>query len=207
MSANKSRQTDRRCVATGEAIPPGAPALRFVRDPQGVLTLDLSGKLPGRGAWLQAEAGFLERALKKGGFARSFKEGISLPDGMTPEAYAAEIRTQLTRRTLNQLGLARRAGQCLTGFEVVKAAVPKLIAYVTPSDAAPDGVGKILRTLEARGNAPHIELEPDSTALAEAIGSPGAVHLGLIPGKAAESALYEAIRLRHFTGSDTTSRQ
>ena len=177
MASMKARQNDRRCVATSEALEPDAPALRFVLDPDGILTLDLSGKLPGRGAWLSARRGALLTALKKGGFSRSFKAPARLPEGVTPEAYADQIGEHLLKRTLNQLGLARRAGQCLTGFEVVKAAVPKLIAYVTPSDAAADGVGKIKRVLEARGSAPHMVLCVDSAALSGAIALPVCVEL------------------------------
>lgn len=199
MVSSKPRHNDRRCVASGDALAPGALALRFVRDPDGVITLDLSGKLPGRGAWLRAERGLLLKALKKGAFARSLKESVRLREGLTPDAYAEEISTLLLKRALNQLGLARRAGQCLTGFEVVKAAVPKLIAYVTPKDAAADGVTKILRVLEAKGRAPHIAIDVESGPLAEAIGTPGAVHLGLTAGRAGDAALYELHRSCAFS--------
>ena len=174
--------------------------MRFVRDPEGRLTLDLSGKLPGRGAWLGADRSLLLTAIKKGAFNRAFKEQTSLPEGVTAEAYAEEVTAQLERRALNQLGLARRAGQCLTGFEQVKSATPKLLAYVSPGDAAADGVMKIARTLEAAGKGIHISLNVDGAALGDAIGMPGAVHLGLIPGPAAENALYELRRLCAFSG-------
>lgn len=174
-----------------------------MRDPEGVLTLDLSGKLPGRGAWLGADRGRLLKAIKKGAFARSFKEGVRLPEGLSPDDYADEVAHQLLKRTLNQLGLARRAGQCLTGFEVVKSAAPKLIAYLTPQDAAPDGVGKLARTVEARGSASHIVLKVDGVRLADSVGVPGAVHLGLVPGPAGDTALYEARRLCAFQADAT----
>ena len=189
MSA-KNRHNERRCIATGTLLPPAAPALRFVLDPAGILTLDLSGKLPGRGAWLSSDRQALMQALKKGAFSRSFRQTANLPEGLEASAYADQVEAGLKDRMLGQLGLARRVGECLTGFEVVKNAVPRLIAYVAPVDAAEDGVLKISRHLAAAGQARHITLSLPGDQIAEAIGSPGVVHLGLLPGKVAKSALF-----------------
>ena len=43
-------EPERRCVATG-ASGPTEDLIRFVADPDGVLTPDLAERLPGRGVW------------------------------------------------------------------------------------------------------------------------------------------------------------
>ncbi|MEM9989051.1 MAG: DUF448 domain-containing protein [Pseudomonadota bacterium] len=194
----KPRHNDRRCVATGEMLPPGALAIRFGRAPDGTLVPDVSEKLPGRGAWLIASPTALQRALKKGAFAKSFRAATSLPQEMDEAAFIASLSDQLEGRALNALGLARRAGQLTMGFEKVKEKGGTLLAYITPSDAAPDGVRKVLSKLEPKGEPSHIQISVESEALSRALGEVGVVHIGLLPGKASSAALYEIKRWCSF---------
>ena len=53
---------------------------RVVRREDGSIRLDLSGKARGRGAYLCPGRDCLEQAIKKGGFARSFKQVLSPED-------------------------------------------------------------------------------------------------------------------------------
>ncbi len=196
----KTRHNDRRCVATGEGLTPGALAIRFVQGPDETLVPDLGEKLPGRGAWLTAERSTLLAALKKNAFAKSFRAATPLPDGATPDAFADTLSRLLEDKALNQLGLARRAGQLVAGFDSVRSKAASLLAYICPNDAAPDGVRKISQALEHHGPVPHIPLSVDSGTLSHAVGDVGVVHLGLLPGKAAERALYDLRRWQAFTG-------
>ncbi|ADM08935.1 hypothetical protein PB2503_04302 [Parvularcula bermudensis HTCC2503] len=199
-SMTAARHNDRRCVATGAPLAPDQPALRFVRSPDGDLTFDAAAGLPGRGAWITADSDLLIKALKRKAFARSFKQATPLRPGLTEEAYCAEIFDVLRVRCFNRLGLARKAGQCLTGYEQVKAAAPRLLAYLSPRDAAPDGVERIARTLAAAGQGSHIRLPVEASELAASIGLEGVVHLGLTPGPVATPAVGEAKRFAAFAG-------
>lgn len=70
----------RRCIVTGT---PAAPEgmIRFVVSPQGEITPDLEGKLPGRGLWLTATRAMAEAALKRRAFAKAAKRQVDVaPD-------------------------------------------------------------------------------------------------------------------------------
>ena len=131
--------SERRCVATGAALTP-EEGLRFVLSPDGELAPDFSGKLPGRGAWLTPDRALLEAALKKGAFARSFKAGVKAPADL-----AARIEAGLAKQALSALGLARRAGDAVTGFEKVRAALGggSAAVLVNAADGGEDGRRKL----------------------------------------------------------------
>ncbi len=194
----KTRHNDRRCVGTGAALPPGEPAIRFVADPGGVLMPDLAEKLPGRGAWVAASKTALASALKKKAFSRSLKRAVSLPHDQPDEAFVSEVEQALQVRALQALGQARRAGSIITGFEKVKAAAPTLIGYLTPDDAAADGVRKIAAVVERSAVAPHIQMPVASDILSASLGGPGIVHVGVAGGPAGRAALKEVERWSNF---------
>lgn len=201
----RPRHQDRRCVGTGEPLPPGAAALRFGMDPDGVLTPDPGERLPGRGAWLTPSRALLLKALARGGFARSFRTPARLPDGLTAEAFADRLGVDLWARALAALGLARRAGQVVLGFEKVKAEAPRLVAYLTPVDAAVDGVRKLRRALAVGPDRPHIPLPGDSDTLSQALGDFGVVHVGVLSGQAGARALREVERAATFAPAPIAS--
>ena len=68
---------------------PKRELLRVVRTPAGTLTLDESGRLAGRGAYVCRSAGCLARAIAKGGLSRALKTPLpadlreTLAEGMT----------------------------------------------------------------------------------------------------------------------------
>jgi hypothetical protein len=192
------RHQDRRCVATGEALAPEAPALRFGRDPEGTLTPDPGEKLPGRGAWISPSREALVLALRKGGFARSFKAEVRLPAGLDAVGFADRIAADLWRRALDSLGLARRAGQLTAGFEKVRSEAASLIACVYPVDAAPDGVRKMRQALAGAPSCAHFCVAADSFTLSQALGEVGLVHVGLRAQPAARRALAELRRAAAF---------
>ena len=63
---------ERRCLASGETRDP-AHMVRFVLDPDGVVTPDIQGKLPGRGVWVSSDRKSLEKVVALKSFARGFK--------------------------------------------------------------------------------------------------------------------------------------
>ena len=62
--------------------------VRVVRSPLGELSVDLRGKAPGRGAYLDPDPSCLERGLAEGALARALEIPID-------EAAAAKLRKEL----------------------------------------------------------------------------------------------------------------
>ncbi|MEM9810600.1 MAG: DUF448 domain-containing protein [Pseudomonadota bacterium] len=197
---SKKRIKDRRCVATGDALEPGAPALRFVLDPQGYLVLDLKGSLPGRGSWITPGRKALLQAIKCGGFARGFKSQPQLPDGQTEDAFADTVAHALQTSALQKLGLARRSGHLIIGKDAARKAAPQAIAYLTPQDASEPEVMKVARFLEKAVGTPHLFLPATRAEIAPAVGQDG-VHLVLLRGGTGPSALAAARLWGQFISS------
>jgi predicted RNA-binding protein YlxR (DUF448 family) len=107
----------RRCIVTGETRDRAA-LLRCVVGPDGTLVPDIDARLPGRGLWLLPRRDIVERAVAKRLFARAARR----PVVVSPEL-ADRIETSLARRCRDALGLTRRAGLAVAGFERVGEAV------------------------------------------------------------------------------------
>ncbi|MGB0907073.1 MAG: RNA-binding protein [Maricaulaceae bacterium] len=190
---------DRRCLASGESRD-AEDMIRFVLDPSGTVTPDISGKLPGRGVWVTATREAMQTTLKNGGFPRGFKTKAIIPDGLVDM-----VENLLSRRLLGLLTMARKSGHIHIGFDQVKAAAGQgNVAWrIEASDGAPDGRGKI-RTL---AKAVALELERpvpkalgcfSGAQLAEALGRETIIHLGLPRGKLAKSFTQDAKKLSGF---------
>ncbi len=189
--ALRKNEPERRCVATGESLTPET-GLRFVISPDGELAPDFSGKLPGRGAWLTPDRSLLEAALKKGAFARSFRTGVKAPEDL-----AGRIEAGLAKQALSALGLARRAGDAVVGFEKVRAALEggSVAVLVNAGDGGEDGRKKLAK---AAGDAATVDCFAEAE-LAAALGRDGpTVHVALKAGPAAQRFLKEARRLTEF---------
>ena len=72
----------RRCCGCGEGKPK-KELVRIVRSPGGEVSLDLTGKKAGRGAYLCPSAACLAKARKKKSLERALETGIP------PEVYGA----------------------------------------------------------------------------------------------------------------------
>lgn len=107
----------RRCIATGE-VRDRARLLRFVVGPDGTIVPDIDERLPGRGLWLTPRRDIVERAVAKRVFARAARRPVSVPSDL-----ADRLENLLTRRCVDSLGLARRAGMAVAGFDRVGEAV------------------------------------------------------------------------------------
>lgn len=107
----------RSCLGCG-AVREKGDLLRFVLGPQGVLTADLKGKLPGRGAYTCQDPDCLRQAVRKKRFAASFRTQVT---GLDPEALVAEISLQVKERIKGYLSLAAKAGKVFSGSDAVSA--------------------------------------------------------------------------------------
>ena len=107
----------RRCLVTRE-IRPKAELLRFVVGPDDRLLTDPAERMPGRGLWLTPRRDIVDRAVAKRLFARAARRSVSVPPDL-----ADRLETLLARRVVDSLGLARRAGLAVAGFDRVSDAV------------------------------------------------------------------------------------
>ena len=101
----------RRCIVTRERGE-RSRMIRFVVGPERQVVPDLAAKLPGRGIWLSARRDVLETARAKNAFARAARAPVSVPASLT-----LMVEEGLARRVGELLGLARRAGQAVCGFQ------------------------------------------------------------------------------------------
>jgi predicted RNA-binding protein YlxR (DUF448 family)/ribosomal protein L30E len=124
--------------------------VRFVLAPDGQFVPDVAAKLPGRGVWVRATRDAIGLAAKKGSFARGLKAQVQVPATLADTTEAA-----LSRRCLELIGLARRAGALALGHETVEADLKagKAFLVIEASDAAADGRDKVLRIAAAAGVA------------------------------------------------------
>jgi len=162
--------------------------IRFVLSPQGEVVPDLAGRLPGRGVWVTADRSLVQRAVRKRLFSRGFRAQAKVPEDL-----ADRLEAQLARRLIELIGLARKAGQAVAGFEKVRARLRegRVGALIEASDGAPDGKEKLARL--ARG-VPVIEALAGHE-LGLAFGRDFAIHAALDRGGFADRAIAEALRL------------
>jgi predicted RNA-binding protein YlxR (DUF448 family) len=107
----------RKDIVLGEATDEAQPGpLRG--GPGRVVVPDVARKLPGRGIWVDADRESVATAAKKGLFSRSAKTKLTAPADL-----ADQVEALLAKRVLDGLGLARKAGTIISGFEKVVAAL------------------------------------------------------------------------------------
>ena len=177
----------RRCIASGESKPREA-LLRFVVGPNGALVPDLGEALPGRGLWVSAERAALTKACDRGLFARAARRPIAVAPDLIDE-----VEGQLTARTLDLLGLARRAGGLVTGFDQVRRmlAAGRAAVLIEASDGARHGrarLGALARDIPVIAHF-------DGAALSRSVGRDNVVHAALAPGRLADRFVQESARL------------
>jgi predicted RNA-binding protein YlxR (DUF448 family) len=182
---------ERRCIASGQ-VRPKDQLLRFVIGPEDRVVLDLSGTLPGRGLWLSARRDMIDKACARNLFARAAKSSVRVPEDL-----AEQVEQALRRRCLDLIGLGRRAGQAVAGFDKVKAwlAAGKAAVLIEASDGSADGRGKISAVgRRVTPGLPIVELF-DAATLGQTMGRDRAVHVAMTPGRLSLRFLAEAGRL------------
>ena len=66
---------DRRCAACGK-VNGKESLIRVARKPEGGYVIDMTGKAPGRGAYLCRDTACIEKAVKKPSLNRSFHDAV-----------------------------------------------------------------------------------------------------------------------------------
>ena len=86
--------------------------LRFVLGPDGTVVFDAAATLPGRGMWLSASGDVIELAVKRAVYARAAKAQVKLPPDLRDM-----VQGRLAARLTDLIGIARRGGAAVAGFE------------------------------------------------------------------------------------------
>jgi predicted RNA-binding protein YlxR (DUF448 family) len=183
----------RRCIASGERMAPER-MIRFVVGPEDRLVPDVAGKLPGRGIWVEARRGALEQAMAKRLFARAARKPVVV-DADLP----ALVDRLIERQCLDMIGLAKRAGAAVAGFDKVEAMLRKgpVGVLLEASDGAEDGREKLRRIAQG---APVVSLFP-AAVLAGTLGREGiVVHAVIARGKLAKRIIAASDRLAALRG-------
>ncbi len=169
--------------------------IRFVVGPGGSVVPDLRHKLPGRGVWVTARADKIAEAVKRRAFARGFRTAV-----VVSATLPAEIEDLLIKDCLQALSLVNKAGQVVTGFAKVEAAIAKgaIAGLVEAADAGADGSRKLAQAVQRRfgptAGKRWVKLFT-SLQLSLALGHPNVIHAALIDGMAAEAFLSRCRRL------------
>jgi len=66
----------RQCLGCRKHLPKGE-LIRIVKSPEGEVSLDFTGKKPGRGAYICNDQNCFKRIIKSNAFSRAFKTQIS----------------------------------------------------------------------------------------------------------------------------------
>lgn len=184
---NREDGPERKCIATGETQPKHG-LVRFVVGPDATVYPDVMGKLPGRGMYVAADRKAITKAADKGMFARAAKAQVK-----APATLADDVESQLARRVVDLISLARKSGEAVTGYEKVKDWLSKEVAEVLIQAADGSGRGK------TKLSTPHYGsyigwLTTEELGLA--FGRQNVVHGALASGGLTKRVVEEAQRLK-----------
>jgi len=178
---------ERKCIATGE-VQPKAGLIRFCLGPDDLVVPDIMGRLPGRGFYVTAERAAIDKAAKKGLFARAARQPVKVPDDL-----ADLVEALMLRRVIDLISMARKASGAVMGYEKVKDWLQKdkvrvLIQASNGSERgktklrAPDGDNSFIGFLSAE-------------EMGLAFGRERAIHAALAAGGLTTRVVEEAARL------------
>ncbi len=183
---------ERKCIATGE-VQPKAGLIRFCLGPDDMIVPDLLARLPGRGFYVSADRAAIDKAAKKGLFARAARQPVKVPDDL-----ADMVEQLLLRRVIDLISLARKAGDAVMGYEKVKEWLMKDKArvLVQASDGSERGKTK-LRAPEGKNRFIGFL---SAGELGLAFGRERAIHAALAAGGLTTRVVEEAARLGGLRG-------
>ncbi len=184
----------RTCIVSGQTLPQ-TQLLRFVVGPDNVIVPDVLARAPGRGLWIEARRDVLETAVKKKAFARAARQPVTAGPALLISAEQALLRT-----AQHTLGLARKAGVLVSGFDMVMAALKKHVpgCLIEASDGAADGQRKIMALARHIKDDLVVIKSLTSTELGAAIGRDGAHHMVMYEGALAARFIEIGTRLSRY---------
>lgn len=155
---------------------------------------DIDERLPGRGLWLLPRRDIVNRAVAKRAFARAARRPVSVPPDL-----ADRLETLLVRRVVDSLGLARRAGLAVAGFDRVCEAVRHGRAALLL--CARDGAAGGRRKLTGLGRDLPCADTLTASELGAAFGRDRSVHAAVGGGKLGRRVFADVEKLAGLRGS------
>jgi uncharacterized protein len=200
--------TARMCVVTRQ-VRPIDELIRFVTSPQGEVVPDLKRKLPGRGLWVSASHQAVAEAVRRNHFRKGFKRDVRVAPTLVSDTEAL-----LVRSVIEALAMAAKAGQVVSGFAKVEAALQprqsqnRIAALIHASDGAADGIRKL--DAVARQNAGNGDESPELPVVAAltseqldlALGRSNVIHAALLAGPASKTFLSRSQLLVRYRMAD-----
>ena len=199
----ESDMRERRCLVSGEVLAE-SELVRFAADPDGNVVPDIAATLPGRGMWVRADRVSVTTAVTKNLFSKSAKALLKADADL-----AERVERLLVLRMQGDLGLARRAGQAVVGFDNVLRAMDDKVPpalLIEARDGAADGRRKLSGSAYARGLKIETIEALTSAELSLALGRENVIHAALKPGRLAERLIFDAGRLRGFRDTPPKSK-
>lgn len=193
----------RHCVLCRQVAPRDA-LVRLVRAPDGRILPDLAERLPGRGVWIHADRKELEAAITRrrlaGALAHGLRQAIRPLD--IPSDLVETIEQGLRQRLFGRIGMARRRGVLMVGFDPVRAALRggRAALVLIACDAGADGRAKISALAEAAG-VPLVDFFRREE-LSLALGRANVVHAALEDRRAALAWRRDLARLAAWLGDE-----
>ncbi|MCA6227686.1 MAG: RNA-binding protein [Phenylobacterium sp.] len=190
--AEASRES--RDLVSGE-VRPRETMIRFVAGPDGWVTPDLAGRLPGRGLWVASDRSSVETAARRGLFSRAARATLRADPDL-----ADQVERLLLRRLLDGLGLARRAGELVFGFEKVLAALSggRAAWLIEALDGSADGRRKILGAARKASPTPGLAGLWTGEELSLALGGENVIHSAFLAGRGSDRWTWDVQRLSGF---------
>jgi predicted RNA-binding protein YlxR (DUF448 family) len=186
---DKEKLELKRCIVRNVKMPK-EKMVRFIIGPNEEIAADIRARLPGRGFWLSARRDVINTACAKRYFARAAQEEVGVPSDL-----ADRVERLLVRRCQDLIGLARRAGEAVSGFDRVevwlKSGKPAgvLLAAI---DGAEDGRKKLRTWTEGLQVIDAL----DGNELGFAFSRDRVVHVIVAPGRLAKNLLLTVRRLQ-----------
>jgi predicted RNA-binding protein YlxR (DUF448 family) len=185
-------EPERRCIATGESQPKGG-LIRFVVGPDDRIVPDVAARLPGRGIWVSADRGALQRAVQKNLFARGAKRAVGVPEDLVDQ-----VEALVARRLVDLVALARKSGDAVAGFEKVREATAGHVAVLLQAcDGSDAQKGKIRPPADKKAHISCLS----GHELGLAFGRENVIHAALAAGGLAERVVEEGARLAALRGN------
>ncbi len=191
---------DRTCIVTRRQTEPDE-LIRFVVGPDSAVVPDIKRNLPGRGCWVTADRVHVDKAAKKGLFARAFKAEVALPPDL-----GGMVDNVLAKSALGALGLARKAGMVALGATKVEASVRsgEALFVLHAAEASEDGLRKITQARRATvyAEGPQIAAYKlfSEAELGLALGGTNVIHAAVLGGDAGKAVAKRVVALDRYRG-------
>ena len=187
LSAERVKASERKCIATGQVLSK-SQLVRFVLGPNSVIYPDTEDKLPGRGIWVKADRSAIMQAQKGQLFSRAAKQSAECLENL-----AEQVENLVANQIIKLIGLSRKSGQCVCGYEKVKDWLKKDIAKVLIQSS--DGSNREKSRLRTPADGQFIGWL-SSKELGKVFGRENITHCALASGGLTQRIVEDAQRLK-----------